>query len=750
MSSEKTDRKAGEEKTVMAAHCSHCGGTCLLKVHLKDGVITRFETDDGEEPQYRACARGRAYRQRVYAPDRIKYPLKRIGMRGEGRFERISWDEALDTVARELRRVKESYGSASILFKASGGDQTMLHSRVPHLRLLNMFGGFSDFWGVHSFEGALFSAIATFGTVATRSTRDNLLYSRMIILWGCNPADTVLLTNTILYLTQAKEAGTKIVCVDPKYTNTAATYASQWIPLRPGTDAAMLIAMAYVILKENLQDQRFIDTYTIGFEKFKEYVMGLEDGEPKTPNWAATITGVPVAVIENLAREYATNKPAALMAGIAPGRTAYGEQYHRAASTLAAMTGNIGIRGGDTAANVFAGAGETLGLYPFMNLGPGMPIPPNPVELNAPRRKNDFPSWGKFTLGRSGQINIAKVADAILKGRAGGYPADYKLLYVVNNNYPNQYLDVNKCVQALQARTLEFIVVFEQFMTSAARFADIVLPVNTCLERNDITTGPETAIGFYAFLAKAVDSIGESKSHLEICAALASKLGISDYNDKTEDEWLRQIATGSPHIIDYDAFKKAGGYKITRKEPYVAFGQQIEDPGNNRLPTPSGKIEIYCQRLADMNDPLIPPIPKYIETWESRSDALAQKYPLQLITTHLWRRAHSQYDNIPWLRELEPQAVWMNSIDAERRGIQNGDMVRVFNDRGVTVLPAKVTNRIMPGTVDIPEGAWYDPDEHGVDKGGCANVLTKDEPSPGGAYPTNTSLVQVEKAEGYF
>ena len=147
-----------------------------------------------------------------------------------------------------------------------------------------------------------------------------------------------------------------------------------------------------------------------------------------------------------------------------------------------------------------------------------------------------------------------------------------------------------------------------------------------------------------------------------------------------------------------------------------------------------------------MNDPLIPPIPKYIETWESQNDPLAQKYPLQLITTHFWRRAHSQYDNLPWLQELEPQSAYMNSVDAETRGVKDGDMVRVFNDRGMTVLPARVTERIMPGVVDVPPGAWYDPDENRVDRGGCANILTRDEHSPGGAYATNTSLVQVEKA----
>jgi len=181
-------------------------------------------------------------------------------------------------------------------------------------------------------------------------------------------------------------------------------------------------------------------------------------------------------------------------------------------------------------------------------------------------------------------------------------------------------------------------------------------------------------------------------------------------------------------------------------EPSVPFKRQIEDPANNPFPTPSGKIEIYSQQLADMNNPLIPPIPKYIDTWESLNDRLARKYPLQLITTHPKWRAHSQFGNIPWLRELEPQAVAINARDAEARGIKDGDPVRVFNDRGEMSIPAKVTQRIMPGVVDVPEGAWYDPDKRGVDRGGCANVLTRDARSPGGAFTTNTCLVQVEKA----
>ncbi|GAF88713.1 unnamed protein product, partial [marine sediment metagenome] len=176
------------------------------------------------------------------------------------------------------------------------------------------------------------------------------------------------------------------------------------------------------------------------------------------------------------------------------------------------------------------------------------------------------------------------------------------------------------------------------------------------------------------------------------------------------------------------------------------FKREIEDPANNPFPTPSGKIEIYSQQIADIENPLIPPIPKYIETWENLNDPLAEKYPLQLITTHFKRRAHSQFDNIPWLRELEPQAVRINPKDANPRGIKDGDSVRVFNERGEMIIQAEVTQRIMPGVVDVPEGAWYDPDKQGVDHGGCANVLTRDARSPGGAFTTNTCLVQVEKA----
>lgn len=736
------------EKVIYHCHSSHCGGNCLFKLHVKDGVVTRIETDDGEEPQVRACARGRAYRQRLYAPDRILYPLKRAGEKGEGKFVRISWEEALDTVARELNRVKVTYGAAAILFRQSGGDVGTLHRALAHYRLLCLAGGCSETWGIFSYEAGTFAELVTYGSAAAGNTRDNLLDSRLIIMWGWDPAVTVQDMNTAWYLAQAREAGTRIISVDPRYTASAAAFAEEWIPIVPGTDTAMLVAMAYVIITEDRQDQRFIDTYSLGFHHFRDYVLGVEDGVPKTPAWAEAITGVPAATIASLGREYASTKPAALIAGIAAGRTAHGEQYHRAAMVLATITGNVGVRGGDPS-GVSWHAGGSAG---YVRYGQGMKVPRNPVERGAPLHKYALTGVGTrltpdeiaqlravgLTMAR-GQFNSTQISDAIIKGRAGGYPADYKLLYQVDTSYPNQYLNVNKGVRAL--KSLEFHVVFEQFMTPGTRYADIVLPVNTCLERNDFTVGGAT--GLYGYMNKAVDSLGESRSHLEICTDLAARMGISDYSDKTEDEWLRQIVGGSPDIPDYDAFRRDGIHKIRMPEPYVAFKRQIDDPQNHPFPSPSGKIEIYSQRLADMGSPEMPPVPKYIEPWEGRRDPLAKKYPLQLITTHNLKRAHSQYHTIPWLRELEKHAVLMNPADARARGIGDGDTVRVFNDRGEIQILARLSERIMPGVVDVPQGTWYDPDENGIDRGGCANTLTRDAHSPGGAFCTNTALVEV-------
>jgi len=754
MVNDKADVDDISEKVINTGCCHDCGGRCVLKAHVKNGRITRIESDTDSEPQLRACLRGRAYRQRVYSDERLKYPLRRVGERGEGKFEKISWEEALNHVASNILEIKEKYGNSAILFVPGGGNQGMLHGVTPVGLMLNQIGGYTRMWGAPSYEGALFASMATYGTMMTGNARDDLLNSNLIIMWGWNPANTVWDPGTSLWLARAREKGTKIIAVDPIFTDSAAVLADDWIPIRPGTDTAMLIAMANVIITEKLQDQQFIDKYTVGFDLYKDYVLGREDGQPKTPRWAEEITTVPEKIIIKLAREYATSKPAALIAGWGPARTTFGEQYSRAANVLCAITGNIGINGGYASGFMRAyysrESRSSVGKKKEGPIGRGnekikrkKPRPQdNLVDFNAPPRKDALYKLRGGTNPASTRVHFNDYYNLILQGTKGGYPADIKMAYICGTNRLNQYSNVNKGIKAL--KSLEFIVTHEQFMNPTAKFADIILPANTFMERNDIAV-PWLGSPYYIYLNKAIDSLYESKSDLEICRELSKKLGIkSSLLDLPEDQILRIFTSPRKDIKSYDKMKKNGYCKVEVEEPFVAFKKQIKDPENFPFPTISGKIEIYCEHIAEKNNPLMPAIPKYLSHGEHYDSLLAEKYPLQLITPHNKRRTHSSLHNVPWLEEIEPHAAWINPIDASIRSIRSGDLVDIFNDRGRVRIPAKVTERISPGVLCVYQGEWYNPDENGIDLGGCANVLTQDSYSPGGAFPLNSSLVEAE------
>lgn len=740
MNPESVDSIQEEVKIVRATSAFDCGGRCPLKLHVKDNRIIRIEGDDAPEPeQLRTCQRCRAYRQYVHHPERLMYPQKRVGKKGEGKLERISWDEALDTLAGELVRVKETYGNSGIFLATGGSYIASLHNGgFAAARLLGQFGGYVTHYGNISSEGAVWASLTQYGSVMVGHSREDMLNSRMIILWGWDPARMISGTNSMYHVVKAHENGARIIAIDPRYHDTAATVADEWIPIRPGTDTAVMVAMAHVMIRENLHDQDFLDTYTVGFDKFREYVMGLEDGIQKTPAWAAEISGVDAAAIERLARDYATTKPAALMDCQGPARSAMGEQFNRCAATLCAMTGNVGRPGGSAAGGLM---GIPIGhMFRMSTIPPGK----NPFELDGPRVKGTL----DIRLRVAKRVHINKIFDAILQGKKGGYPSDIKMMWSMNNNYLNQTANSNKAARALQK--LEFFCINELFMTPQARYADLVLPVTSTAERADLTR-PWPSGPYFTFVNRALQPLGECKSDFEIASELAGRLGIENFNVHTEDEWLKMLFQLNPeyqkHIKDYDTFRREGIHRVQLPEPYVAFKKQIEDPENYPFETPSGKIEIYSQRVADLDNPLCPPIPKYMYTPEDRSDPLGKKYPLQLLSPHPKNRVHSEMYLVPWLRELEPDRAWINPVDAESRRIKDGDEIYVFNDRGKVAIAAWVTERIIPGTVCIYEGAWYTPDENGIDRGGCVNTLTKDAYSGGGAAVMNTCLVQVEKAD---
>lgn len=726
-------------KIVRTTSTFDCGGRCPIRLHVKDNRILRIEGDDAAEPeQLRTCLRCRAFRQYVHHPQRLMYPQKRAGKRGEGKFERISWDEALEILAGQLTRVKETYGNAGIFLATGGGYLAGLHNGgLAAQRLLNQFGGCVTHYGNISSEGAVWASLTQYGSVMVGNSREDLLNSKLLILWGWDPARMISGTNTMYHVIKARENGARVIAVDPRYHDTAATVADEWIPILPGTDTAMMVAMANVLIRENLQDQPFLDKYTVGFERFKDYVLGQEDGVDKTPQWAAEICGVDAGTITRLAREYAGTKPAALMDCQGPARSAMGEQYNRCAATLCAMTGNVGRPGGSA-------CGGLMGI-PIGHMFRMSAIPPgkNPFEMDGPNVKGTL----DIRMRVIKRVHINKIFDAILEGEKGGYPADIKLMWSMCNNYLNQTGNSNKAARALQK--LEFFCAHELFMTAQARYADLLLPVTSAAERSDLTR-PWPSGPYFTFMNRALEPLGECRSDLDIVSELAERLGIKNFNPHTEAEWLKIFVEHNPeyrqHIRDFDKFRKDGIHRVKLAEPIIAFKDQIDDIEKNPFSTPSGKIEIFSQRVADLNKPDAPPIPKYMPTPEDRSDPLAAKYPLQLLTPHPRNRVHSELYLVPWLREVEEHRAWINPLDAEPRGIVDGDELFIFNDRGRLAIKARVTERIIPGVVSIFEGAWYNPDKGGIDRGACANTLTNDAYSGGGAAVMNTSLVQVEKA----
>jgi len=739
MSTNQSITSGSPARIVRATSAFDCGGRCPLKLHVKDNEILRVEGDDvGEPDQLRTCLRCRAYRKYVHHPERLKHPLKRTGEKGKGEFEPISWDEAYDTIKEKIEHTIAAYGNSGVFLSTGGGYLGALHNGVlAVMRLMNHLGGFSTHYGNVSSEGAVWACLTHYGSVMVGHSRDDLMNSKLILMWGWDPARMISGTNTMYHVIQAKEAGAKVICIDPRYHDSAVALADQWIPVIPGTDTAMMISMAYVMIKENIHDTAFLDTYTTGFDLFKDYVMGIEDGVEKTPVWAESITGVNAKIIEQLAEEYATTKPAALMDCQGPARSAAGEQYNRCAMTLCAMTGNVGRPGGSA-------GGGLMGIpVGHMFFGSGIPPGKNPAETGGPSIRGTL----DLNLRRVKRVHTNKIFDAMENGKAGGYPFDIKFAWFLNNNFLNQLGNTNKSAAAL--KNLDFMVSSELFLTPTARYADIVLPVTTAAEKSDFTR-PWPSGPYFIYINKAIEPLGECKSDLDIAADLAERFGIKDFRPLSDEDYLKlfheHTADMKDEIKDYEKFKQDGIHRVKLEKPIVAFQKEIDDPDHHPFPTPSGKIEIFSQRVADVNDPLCPPVPKYVSTWEDRNDPLAKKYPLQLLSPHPRNRVHSELYKVEWLRETELHRAWINPVDANPRGIRDGDEIFVFNDRGTVAITAWVTERIIPGVVSIFEGAWYDPDENGIDRGGCVNVLTSDTYSPGGASALKTALVEIKKA----
>jgi len=778
-----------ELETVVTSCAHNCGSRHMLVAHKWKDVIVRLSSDDGryqkdghfgkdsnEEPQLRACLRGRSYRQRLYSAERLLYPMMRVGERGEGKSKRVSWDEALDFVAKKMIYLKDTYGPTSILDQSyAGASYGVLHKsdQIEGLlgRFLGMFGSRTSSWSVPSYQGTTTSSRWTFGTIEDGNEDDTFAHSKLMIMWGWNPAYTFHGGNTFMYMRMAKQRGCKFVLVDPQYTDSAAAYDAWWIPIKPNTDAAMMAGMAHYIFTNDLHDQEFIDQFCMGMdagtmpewwpdsvngkENFKDYILGKYDGEAKTPEWAEKICGVAAKDIKKLADMYARTKPAALKASWAPGRNAYGEQYNRMAAALQAMTGNIGKLGGCAEGVGKAWHAEAV-AYPYDQYS----------NIWFQSIKSD--RWAHCVLNYP-NVKREEIGLWPRQDNTDGQIPNIKGIFWQGSDWLNQLTNINKEIEAM--KKLELVVCMDSTITPSGLYADILFPIATHFERHD-TALPWYKGHYYIHRPKVIEPMGESKTDLQVFTELAYRIGGEvfgkaynpkanrDYfhvNDNVDEAYLKEWWNGKvmahQHVeMGWDEFKQRGVYKFKLNRPHVAFQDQIEK--GIAFPTPTGKIEILSSELANIDDWTktkygyhIPSIPKWIEPWESLNSPKTKKHPFHLISPHPRWRTHSIFNNCSWLRETYEQEVTLNASDAKKLGVKTGDTVEVWNERGKCVVPAYVTERCMPGVAVLHEGAWIDLDDNGVDRSGNPDMLTLDEPSPAGAFAYNTVLCDIRKTD---
>jgi len=742
-----------------------------------------------------------AYKKRVYSPNRVLYPLKRADWdpdgernpqnRGKSKYVRISWGEALDLIAKEMKRLIKEHGPYTILAQMDGhGEMKNVHSSHGcGVRLLSLLGGYTlQTRNPDSWEGWYWGAKHVWGCepVGQMVPDSNVMYdiaknTKLLLFWGCDPETTPWgldgqMSSRLCYWWS--DVGIKQVYICPDLNYGAAVHADKWIPVLPGTDAALRLAIAYVWLTEGTYDKEYIATHAYGFDKFKDYVLGKEDGIPKTPAWAAEKTTVPEWTIKALAREWAS-KPVTLPHGNGgPGiRVPYATENGRLEPMLLGMQG-LGKPGThqikmiewnmhyqnpmpDSIAQIYpskAGRGFMVPVvWDFSKMktghfGHGM-TPENifpkqfiPKDLIHDAILNPPISWYGTTLC------LADTEDQFVKYT---YPAkgcpEVHMIWTDTPCWITCWNDTNTYIKALRSPKIEFILAQHPWLENDCLFADIVLPINTKFEEDDINM--DSGNGQFRIMLhekKCVEPVGESVSDYEAVCLIAERLGLLE--KLTEGMSVQDYiklgfdSSGAKKFLTYEEFVKKGYFVVPTdpkwEEKPVGLQKFYEDPKNNPLKTPTGLLEYESTGLAKHfpDDKERPPVPHWIEKGESHDEALsskrAKKYPLLVMSNHPRWRCHAQCDDISWTRETPTgkvvgpdgykyEPIWINPKDAEARGIESGDVVQIFNERGIVLVGAYVTQRVMPGVVYIDHGARYDPIVPGeIDRGGAINTIT--------------------------
>ena len=672
---------------IVRVACPHdCPDTCAMLVTVEDGVATQIRGDPAAPfTDGTLCTKVAHYLERTYAPDRLLYPQKRIGKKGEGKFRRITWDEALDEIAARLKALAAD-NPESILPCSYAGTMGMV-------QYMSMDRRFFHKLGASLLDRTLCSSAGKFGLKATLGGSvgmdpERFDEARLIILWGANP----IVSNLHLWsrVQAAKRRGAKVIAIDP-YRSLSAEKCTQQVALLPGTDGALALGMMHVLISEGLLDGDYIAKYTLGYEALRERVL-----KEYSPAWAARVCGVSTEEVVQLAREYGATKPAAI-------RLNYGMQRHAgggiAARTIACLPALTGAWR-DPAGGIVL---TTADFFGFDHAALERP------DLLAGRRPR--------------VINQSKLGDALT-----GAEPPVRMTIVYNNNPVAVCPDSEKVIAGFSREDL-FTVVMDHFQTDTADYADILLPATTQLEHHDV----HKSYGHLYMLANnpAIAPVGESLPNSEVFRRLAARMGFEEPCFRDSDEDICRTALNG---IDWDRLKEAGWQKLDVPERFAPFAQ-------GGFPTPSGKCEFYSAALERQG---IDPLPFYNPPAEVENRELEQRYPLAFLSPPARNFLNSSFANIARFRSLEREPhLDLHPKDAAERGIADGDMVRVFNDRGSQRLRARVNGKPRPGVVVAPSVWWkkYAPD------GRNANNLTSQRTSDlGGGATFYDYRVQVERA----
>jgi biotin/methionine sulfoxide reductase len=673
-------------------------------------------------------------------------------LRGREPFVEVAWDVALDLVAADLARVKEADGNKAIFGGSYGWSSAgrFHHAQSQVHRFLNMIGGYvrhTDSYSLGAGRVIMPHILMSLEESWDQATSFDVMaeHTELFVAFGGVPAKNAQISAGGAALHRVKaglaamaSGGTRFINISPVADNLDTGGPVEWIPIRPNTDTALMLALAHVLVQDNLLDRNFLARCCHGFERFEPY---LAD---KTPQWASDITGIPAARIVALAREMAAHRTMMNVAWSLQ-RASHGEQPFWMVVTLASMLGQIGLPGG----------GFALGYGPTNRVGSPHTRLPGPSLPQGNNRVREF-------------IPVARIADMLLNPGApfqynGGhhtYP-DIKLVYWAGGNPFHHHQDLTRLMQAWTKP--ETIIVHEQYWTATAKLADIVLPATIGLERNDI--GYASGEGHIVASHKAVEPIGEARDDYTIFAGLAQRMGAADAFTEGRDEmaWLRHLYAATERraemkaitLPDFDEFWEQGVVSLTAHDaPVVMLQAYRNDPEAHKLNTASGKIEIFSDRIAGFNLPDCPGHPTWMVPTEWLGASAAAQFPLHLLSDQPARRLHSQLDASPHSlagKVAGREPIYLNPADAAARGIASGDIVEVFNDRGRSLAGAIVTPDIMPGVARLATGAWFDYDwQTGVEKHGNPNALTQDvgASSLSQGCTAQSCLVEVRRADG--